>query len=121
MASFSKWVTFLIAASLINGPICVSSMNPSPAFILSTSMANFSLKAAKILTWIKNRLVQTQVCPAFLYFESMAPFTAASISASAKTMNGAFPPSSSDNFFRVAAPFSIKYLPVLVEPVKDIF
>src|ERR1700730_4792665 len=65
------------------------------------------------------RLAQTQVWPAFLYFEAMAPLTAISISASSKTMNGALPPSSSDNFLTVpAAHCSISNLPTSVEPVK---
>src|SRR5258707_5010460 len=64
------------------------------------------------------RLAQTQVWPAFRYFEAIAPLTAASISASSKTMNGALPPSSSDNFLTVPAHCSIRNLPTSVEPVK---
>ena len=37
------------------------------------------------------------------YFEAIAPSTAASRSASSKTMKGALPPSSSETFFTVAA------------------
>src|SRR5580658_4858633 len=64
------------------------------------------------------RLAQTQVCPAFLYFEAIAPLTAASISASSKTMNGALPPNSIEVFLTVAAHCSISNLPISVEPVK---
>src|SRR6516164_6538147 len=64
------------------------------------------------------RLAQTQVCPAFLYFEAMAPLTAISISASSKTINGALPPSSIEVFLTVAAHCSISNLPTSVEPVK---
>src|ERR1700732_519734 len=64
------------------------------------------------------RLAQTQVWPALRYFEAMAPLTAASTSASSKTMNGALPPSSSDNFLTVPAHCSISNLPTSVEPVK---
>src|SRR6266446_2725715 len=56
------------------------------------------------------RLAQTQVWPAFRYFEAIAPLTAISISASSKTMNGALPPNSSDIFFIVAAHCSISNL-----------
>src|SRR5580700_4802735 len=64
------------------------------------------------------RLAQTQVWPALRYFEAIAPLTAASISASSKTMNGALPPNSSDNFLTVPAHCSISNLPTSVEPVK---
>jgi hypothetical protein len=64
------------------------------------------------------RLAQTQVWPAFLYFEAIAPLTAASISASSKTMNGALPPNSSESFLTVPAHCSISNLPTSVEPVK---
>src|SRR6202011_1220484 len=55
---------------------------------------------------------------ALRYFEAMAPLTAASMSASSKTMKGALPPSSSDNFLTVPAHCSISSLPISVEPVK---
>src|SRR5712672_2104935 len=64
------------------------------------------------------RLAQTQVWPALRYFEAMAPLTAASMSASSKTMNGALPPNSSDNFLTVPAHCCISNLPTSVEPVK---
>src|SRR5712672_283121 len=64
------------------------------------------------------RLAQTQVCPAFLYFEAIAPLTAASISASSNTMNGALPPNSRESFLTVPAHCSISNLPTSVEPVK---
>src|SRR5713101_5905189 len=64
------------------------------------------------------RLAQTQVWPAFLYFEAIAPLTAISISASSNTMNGALPPNSSDIFFIVPAHCCISNLPTSVEPVK---
>src|SRR5919201_483934 len=66
----------------------------------------------------RRRLAQTQVWPALRYFEAIAPLTAISISASSKTINGALPPSSSDNFFTVPAHCSINNLPTSVEPVK---
>ncbi|MOA14769.1 hypothetical protein D3C78_1348910 [compost metagenome] len=53
------------------------------------------------------------------YLEMIAPSTAASRSASSKTMKGALPPSSSDNFFRVGAHCSISLIPTPVEPVND--
>src|SRR5262249_16511666 len=64
------------------------------------------------------RLAQTQVCPAFRYFEAIAPLTAISMSASSKTMNGALPPNSIEVFFTVAAHCSIRSLPISGVPVK---
>ena len=49
------------------------------------------------------RLAQTQVWPMLRNFETIAPSTAASRSASSNTMNGALPPSSSPTFFTVPA------------------
>ena len=65
------------------------------------------------------RLVQTQVWPLFRYLLWMAPATAASRSASSKTMKGALPPSSSETFFTVEAHWAISCLPISVEPVKE--
>ena len=51
-------------------------------------------------------------------FETIAPSTAASRSASSKTMKGALPPSSRPTFFTVEAACRISSLPTSVEPVK---
>src|SRR5688572_30536512 len=64
------------------------------------------------------RLAHTHVWPALRYFDAIAPFTAASRSASSNTMNGALPPSSSDTFLIVPAHCDISSLPTAVEPVK---
>ena len=65
------------------------------------------------------RLAHTQVCPALRYFETMAPSTAASRSASSNTMNGALPPSSSDSFLTVSADWRNRIRPTSVDPVND--
>ena len=64
------------------------------------------------------RLAQTQVCPVLRYLDCMAPSTAASRSASSKTMKGALPPSSRETFFSVSAHWRIRSFPTAVEPVK---
>src|SRR5208282_4634478 len=64
------------------------------------------------------RLAQTQVWPMLRNFETIAPSTAASTSASSNTMNGALPPSSSPTFFTVPAAWRMRSLPTSVEPVK---
>src|SRR6266704_1027005 len=70
-------------------------------------------------SWTSSRLAQTQVWPALRYFDCIAPSTAASRSASSKTMKGALPPSSRDSFLTVGAHCAISRLPTSVEPVKD--
>jgi hypothetical protein len=55
-------------------------------------------------------LAQTQVWPVLRYLEAIAPSTAASRSASSKTMKGALPPSSSETFFTVARALRIRML-----------
>ena len=64
-------------------------------------------------------MAQTQVCPALRYFEAIAPATAASRSASSKTMKGALPPSSRLTFFTVDAHCDMSSLPTSVDPVND--
>src|SRR5437899_5482209 len=64
------------------------------------------------------RLAQTQVWPAVRYFEALPPLTAASLSASSKTMSGALPPNSRDSFLTVPAHCCISNLPTSVDPVK---
>ena len=64
------------------------------------------------------RFAQTQVWPALRYLLAIAPSTAASMSASSNTMNGALPPSSSESFLIVGALCGIRMRPTSVEPVK---
>src|SRR3546814_3600476 len=63
-------------------------------------------------------MVQTQVWPLLRYLEASAPSTAASTSASSKTMKGAFPPSSIDAFLIVGAHWPSSSRPTSVDPVK---
>jgi hypothetical protein len=58
------------------------------------------------------------VCPELRNLQVSAPATAASRSASSKTMNGALPPSSSETFLTCPAHWAISSLPTSVEPVK---
>ncbi len=64
------------------------------------------------------RLAQTQVCPVLRNLHMIAPSTAASRSASSKTMKGALPPSSIEHFFTCGAACSSRMRPTSVEPVK---
>ena len=91
---------------------------PSPTF--SSAIAASSLlvnsPATPLCTYM--RLVQTQVCPQFRNLVAMQSITAASISASSNTINGALPPSSRDTFLTPSAHCFIRVLPTGVEPVN---
>src|SRR3954451_14855184 len=65
------------------------------------------------------RLGQTQVWPALRNLQAIAPSTALSRSASSKTMNGAWPPSSMLTRFTVSAHCLRRILPTAVEPVNE--
>src|SRR5436190_2736826 len=60
-----------------------------------------------------------QVWPLFRNFDATATRNDRSISASSKTIKGAFPPNSKDIFFTELAAFCINNLPMAVEPVND--
>src|SRR3712207_8099428 len=62
-----------------------------------------------------------QVWPALRNFEAITAWAAASRSASAKTTNGAWPPSSIDVRLTCAVAAEASCLPTSVEPVKVIF
>src|SRR5690348_1008749 len=61
-----------------------------------------------------------QICPWFAKDERTLPLIAASRSASAKTMFGFLPPSSSETFLNIGAHASATFLPVAVPPVNEI-
>jgi hypothetical protein len=62
-----------------------------------------------------------QACPAFRNFSAAAPFAARTGSASGNTMNGAWPPSSTDTRLRLPAATPARCFPTGVEPVKVSF
>ena len=70
-------------------------------------------------TW--KRLAAVHASPMLRIFAISAPWTAASMSASSNTMNGAFPPSSIDSRSRFSEACSISLRPTSVEPVNDSF
>ena len=80
--------------------------------------ASFSANssATEEATW--KRLAAVQASPMLRILAMIAPSTAASTSASAKTRNGALPPSSIEVRSRPAADCSTSIRPTSVEPVK---
>ena len=102
----------------INGPTLTSGSLPSPTFNAATAAVNLATNSSKTPECTNNLLEHTQVCPALRYLETNAPCTAASRSASSKTINGALPPSSIEVRLTVFAHSAISCLPTGVEPVK---
>ena len=110
--------TFATASAEISGPCCESSANPGPTTSDSIASRKRSTNASWMPDCTSSRLAHTQVCPALRNFEAIAPATAASRSASSKTISGALPPSSRATLFTVRALWLISSLPTAVEPVK---
>src|SRR5215207_11527028 len=111
--------TLSMAFASIRGPTSTPSSIPSPTFIAASSSVSRFANSSMTSLWTKMRLAQTHVCPMLRIFEATAPSTAASRSASSKTMNGAWPPSSRLRRFIVSAAWRIRSLPTSVEPVKE--
>ena len=65
------------------------------------------------------RLADVHASPMLRILATIAPATAASMSASSKTMNGALPPSSIDRRSNVSDACAISLRPTSVEPVND--
>jgi hypothetical protein len=82
--------TFSTAFMSISGPITAPGSKPSTTLIAPAVFGELPGEASYTLSCTRIRLAHTQVYPALRYFEAMAPLTAISISASPKTINGAF-------------------------------
>ncbi|CAH0327313.1 hypothetical protein SRABI128_05979 [Microbacterium sp. Bi128] len=92
---------------------------PRAVVISAIFAANFSANSAATDSCTMNRFAAVQASPMFRSFASIAPATAASMSASPKTTNGAFPPSSIEVRSTVSDASASSRRPTSVEPVKD--
>ena len=99
-------------------PISVLGSNGSPTFILLAKVAIFSTNSSCIFFSTNSLLAAQQHSPWLKYMPMREPFIADSMSASAKTILGLFPPSSRDTLFRVSEAARMMDLPVVVSPVK---
>ena len=79
---------------------------------------SFSANSSATDSCTRNRLAAVQASPMLRILAIIAPSTAASTSASSKTMNGALPPSSIETRCSSSADCRISTLPTVVEPVK---
>ncbi len=102
----------------ISGPTLTSSSVPRPTFISPSLAASFSANSSATFSATWKRLAAVQASPMLRILAITAPSTAASMSASAKTMNGALPPSSIEVRSRPLADCSTSIRPTSVEPVK---
>src|SRR5207249_11895378 len=105
---------------LTSGPMRVSGSRPGPCFISAAVLASLSANSSCIFCSTKRRVPAQHTWPAQKKTPSSAPCTAASGSASLKTMLGDLPPSSSDTRLSVDAVSRWISFPTSVEPVKAI-
>src|SRR5438093_1534851 len=98
----------------------VSGSRPGPCFMSAAVLASLSANWSCIFCSTKRRVPAQHTCPAQKKTPSNAPCTAASGSASLKTMLGDLPPSSSDTRLSVDAVSRWISFPTSVEPVKAI-
>ena len=80
--------------------------------------ASFSANSSATDSCTRNRLAAVQASPMLRILAIIAPSTAASTSASSKTMNGALPPSSIETRCSSSADCRMITLPTVVDPVK---
>ncbi len=124
-ASAASPASLRAAASSMTGPTSTPASLPRPTRSFATAAVNRVTNASapspcSTPSSTMNRLAATQVCPALRNLATSAPATAASMSASDSTTNGALPPSSSDTrLMSSAAPRRLSR-PTSVEPVKPI-
>ncbi len=102
----------------MSGPTVTPSSVPRPTFSAAIRSANFAANSSATDSWTRNRLAAVQASPMLRIFASIAPSTAFSRSASAKTRNGALPPSSIETRSSWSADCLTSILPIGVEPVK---
>ena len=110
-----------IAAWSINGPTLTPSSVPRPTVRSPILAANRAENSSATDSCTMNRLAAVHASPMLRILASIAPSTAASRSASPKTRNGAFPPSSIEIFSTCSADCLINPWPTLVDPVKVSF
>ena len=94
---------------------------PRPTFSAAIFSASLVVNSSATLSPTWKRLAAVQASPTLRILAIIAPSTAASMSASSNTRNGALPPSSIDRRSSWFEDCSISFLPTSVEPVKDSF
>jgi hypothetical protein len=106
------------ASRLTTEPRTTFPVRGSPAGRDFAFAANRLTNSSAMLSSTMMRSVDMQICPWFMNAPKAAAFTAASRSASSRTISGALPPSSSRTGFRCRPAVSAMMRPTRVEPVK---
>ena len=101
-------------------PMSTALSSGSPSRRVSIRALSFSSSRAAIPSCARMREPAQQTWPWLNQMASTTPSTTLSRSASSNTMNGDFPPSSSDSFFPVPAVATRMSRPTSVDPVKAI-
>ena len=118
LASSTSSETLSSAFWSMSGPTSTPSSVPRPSVCSAILAANFEAKSSATSSWTRKRLAAVQASPMLRILAIMAPSTAASRSASAKTRKGALPPSSMETRSSWSADCLTSCLPIGVEPVK---
>ena len=118
VASSTSSATLSRCLASMSGPTVTPSSVPRPTVSAAIRSANFAANSSATDSCTRNRLAAVQASPMLRILASIAPSTAASRSASAKTRNGALPPSSIETRSSWSADCLTSVLPTGVEPVK---
>lgn len=103
----------------MTGPRSTSSRSGEPTRIALAVATSRSTTSSCTLSWTKRREPAVQTWPERQKMPHAAALEAAARSASAKTMFGDLPPSSSETRLRERDASSMTRLPLAVEPVKE--
>ena len=107
------------ARSLTIGPSWVCSSVPGPIRRAPIRSASRAANSPAIDSATRNRFAAVHAWPPLRILASIAPSTAASRSASARTMNGSLPPSSIEHVTIRSAACLSRIRPTSVEPVNE--
>ena len=100
------------------GPTCVPRSSGSPIVRARSSSANRAVNASATASTTMKRLAAMQLWPLLIRRASAAARAAVATSASARTMNGSLPPSSSTVFFSSRPARSATWIPACSLPVS---
>ena len=120
-ASATSSATLSRALASISGPTVTPSSVPRPTGSSPIRLASRSANSPATDSCTRNRFAAVHASPMLRILASIAPSTALSMSASAKTRNGALPPSSIDTRNSCSADCSTNALPTGVDPVNVSF
>ncbi|CAB4761132.1 unannotated protein [freshwater metagenome] len=113
----------ILLRSLIEtlAPSCTPASVPLPIFNCDIACENSFVNCSAIFFCTYTRFAAVQAAPPLRILAIINPATAAGISASSNTTNGAFPPSSMEQRITRSAASRMSTRPTSVDPVKERF